>query len=95
MCTYVLMHYFSRLCFNIDACDAPSRLKLLKKKLDNEVSNKAIICLQEVSTLWSGDLHTYFAGKGYAFITGHQLLYYNRHHLCPYRFLYVCIHARI
>jgi len=30
----------------------------------------AVICLQEVSTLWAGDLHVYFAKHGYYFITG-------------------------
>ncbi len=50
--------------------DPKRRLIELKKKLDVEVAQGAIICLQEVSTLWSGALTTYFAGKGYTFCTG-------------------------
>lgn len=60
--------YFNRC--DPDACDAPSRLSKLKQKLDKEVSKKAIVCLQEVSTSWSGDLHAYFASQGYVFVTG-------------------------
>jgi exonuclease III len=39
------------------------------EKLDDEIERKSIICLQEVSTLWAGKLHAYFAAKGYHFIT--------------------------
>ena len=28
----------------------------------------SVICLQEVSTLWAGDLHSYFAQRGYHFV---------------------------
>jgi exonuclease III len=38
--------------------------------LDAEISKKAVICLQEVSTLWAGALHAYFAKAGYHFVTG-------------------------
>jgi hypothetical protein len=41
----------------------------VKEKLDLETENKAVICLQEVSTLWAGALHVYFASKGYSFTT--------------------------
>jgi len=46
------------------------RLKKLKEKMDLEVSKKSIICLQEVSMVWAGALHGYFASRGYQFITG-------------------------
>lgn len=46
------------------------RLGELKRKLDVEVAQGSVICLQEVSNLWSGSLTAYFASKGYAFSTG-------------------------
>ncbi len=46
------------------------RLNILKQKLDKETDTKAVVCLQEVSTLWAGELHTYFSKKGYHFVTG-------------------------
>lgn len=30
----------------------------------------SVVCLQEVSTLWAGELHVFFLSRGYAFITG-------------------------
>lgn len=51
--------------------DPPYRLKKLKEQLDEEISTKSIICLQEVSHLWAGSLHTYFAKRGYYFATCH------------------------
>ena len=41
------------------------RLSKVKERLDVETANGAVICLQEVSALWAGALHTYFANKGY------------------------------
>ena len=49
---------------------ASYRLGVLKQKLDIETDSKAIICLQEVSTVWAGVLHTYFANRGYHMVTG-------------------------
>lgn len=49
--------------------DQAYRLSKVKEKLDMETSNKAVICLQEVSTMWAGALHVYFASKGYSFTT--------------------------
>ena len=50
--------------------DPSTRLSRLKEKLDKEVAAGSIICLQEVSQLWAGQLHTYFSNRGYHFITG-------------------------
>jgi len=50
--------------------DPKRRLGELKRKLDVEVAQGAVICLQEVSTLWAGSLTSYFTSKGYAFSTG-------------------------
>ena len=50
--------------------DPSTRLVRLKEKLDKEVAAGSIICLQEVSQLWAGQLHTYFSNRGYHFITG-------------------------
>jgi 2',5'-phosphodiesterase len=55
--------------------DPKYRLKQLKLRLDKETTDGAIICLQEVSTLWAGALHAYFASKGYYFVNtayGHR-----------------------
>lgn len=49
--------------------DQVYRLSKVKEKLDMETSNKAVICLQEISTMWAGALHVYFASKGYSFTT--------------------------
>ncbi|KAH8070737.1 hypothetical protein JL720_11744 [Aureococcus anophagefferens] len=38
--------------------------------LDAEVAKGAVVCLQEVSRDWSGELRAYFADKGYQFSTG-------------------------
>lgn len=46
------------------------RLKKLLNKLTPEIEKKAIICLQEVSTLWAGELHRFFAENNYYFVTG-------------------------
>ena len=35
------------------------RLQELKKKLDVEIENNSILCLQEISTMWAGALHVY------------------------------------
>lgn len=46
------------------------RLSVLKTKLDGEVAQGSIICLQEVSNPWAGHLHAYFSRRGYSLITG-------------------------
>ncbi|KAH8046437.1 hypothetical protein JL720_16386 [Aureococcus anophagefferens] len=48
----------------------PNRLKRVAALLDAEVAKGAVVCLQEVSRDWSGELHAYFADKGYQFSTG-------------------------
>lgn len=45
------------------------RLESLKAKLDKEVAQNAVVCLQEVSNNWAGELHTFFQQRGYHFIT--------------------------
>lgn len=50
--------------------DPKARLEKVLDKLSTEVDAGSIICLQEVSALWAGGLHTYFAKAGYHFITG-------------------------
>ena len=46
------------------------RFSVLKTKLQSEVEKKSVICLQEVSTLWAGYLHYYFAANDYHLVTG-------------------------
>eukprot|EP00934_Nitzschia_sp_Nitz4_P006848 Nitzschia sp. Nitz4//scaffold8_size234185//196928//197965//NITZ4_001292-RA/size234185-processed-gene-0.131-mRNA-1//1//CDS//3329559911//6838//frame0 len=47
-----------------------NRYSSLLKKLDTEVDNKSIICLQEVSQDWAGSLQAYFSNRSYEFSTG-------------------------
>lgn len=46
------------------------RLKKLINKLTPELAKKTIICLQEISLLWAGELHRFFAKNNYYLITG-------------------------
>jgi 2',5'-phosphodiesterase len=50
--------------------DPNYRLQLVKAKLEAEVNDGAVICLQEVSHKWAGVLHTFFAQRGYHMVTG-------------------------
>ena len=45
--------------------DSASRLKLLKGKLDREIAQDSVICLQELSIDWAAKLHVYFAQNNY------------------------------
>lgn len=47
---------------------APTRLQRVQDKLDEQITRGAVICLQEVSQDWSGQLHTFFARSGYYFV---------------------------
>jgi len=49
--------------------DASKRFLKIKAKLDEEVSQNAIICLQEVSISWAGPLYAFFAERGYAMVS--------------------------
>ena len=42
-----------------------NRLVKVMDKLENEVQKDAIICLQEVSTKWAGQLHSFFSERNY------------------------------
>ncbi len=46
-----------------------ARLESLKVKLSSSVETRSIICLQEVSQKWTGDLHVYFSSRGYHLIS--------------------------
>ena len=52
--------------------EALNRLPLIFEKLEEEINDgkNAIVCLQEVSHDWAGAFHTWFANRGYHFITG-------------------------
>lgn len=50
--------------------EASNRLPLVLQKLDNEMDPSTIICLQEVSHDWAAAFHTWFANRGYHFVTG-------------------------
>lgn len=48
-----------------DDLDPVQRLPKLMKKLEAEMAKGAVIGLQEVSQKWAGDLHVFFAERGY------------------------------
>ena len=50
--------------------DSEYRFNGLRAKLEREISEKSIVCLQEVSHQWAGRLHAFFASKNYYFVTG-------------------------
>lgn len=45
------------------------RLRLLQEKLEAEMAQRSIICLQEVGLEWSGKLAAYFSASCYAFMS--------------------------
>ncbi|KAG7357809.1 endonuclease/exonuclease/phosphatase family protein [Nitzschia inconspicua] len=59
--------HFSTL--NPDHLAAKNRLPVVLDKIQEEMSNRAVICLQEVSYTWAGSFHTQFANHGYHFVT--------------------------
>jgi len=60
--------HFSTL--NPDHLLAANRLPVVLEKLDEEIQQNSLICLQEVSYDWAGSLHAHFANKGYHLVTG-------------------------
>jgi len=52
--------------------EASNRLPLIFQKLEDEITKgkNTIVCLQEVSYDWASAFHTWFANRGYHFITG-------------------------
>jgi 2',5'-phosphodiesterase len=48
---------------------ASFRLALVKKKLELEMGRDAVVALQEVELSWVGELHAFFARRGYHFVT--------------------------
>lgn len=50
--------------------DGNYRLNKLKQKLTTEMEKEAIVCLQEISTSWAGQLHTFFSKNNYYLVTG-------------------------
>ncbi len=56
---------------------ADVRLSRVLHKLEEAVSKKSIICLQEVSLSWSGPLHSFFARRGFQMILGTYGSYFN------------------
>lgn len=62
---------------NPDHLSSANRFPVVLQKLQEEVDQNSIICLQEVSYDWAGSLFTYFANRGYHLVTG---LYGKKHH---------------
>jgi len=52
--------------------EAAKRLPVVMAKLREEMSqdSSCVLCLQEVSYNWAGDLHTFFSNEGYHMVTG-------------------------
>ena len=50
------------------ALDPAARLERVKAKLEDEVERGSVVCLQEVSMSWAGELHTFFDRRGYTFL---------------------------
>ena len=50
--------------------DPATRLARLKTLLEPQCEGQAVICLQEVSTQWVGELTPFFEERGYTFVTG-------------------------
>lgn len=46
-----------------------TRLSRIKSKLEAEIRDGAVICLQEVSQTWAGPLHAFFQQRHYHFVT--------------------------
>jgi hypothetical protein len=60
--------HFSTL--NPDHLYAKNRLPAVLQKIDEEIHQNSIICLQEVSYDWAGSFHAHFANRGYHLVTG-------------------------
>ena len=60
--------HFSTL--NPDHLAQENRLPVVLDKLEAEIQQNSLICLQEVSNDWAGALHTLFANRGYHVVTG-------------------------
>ena len=52
------------------SCSGPEYIDFVMSWVDKEISDGAIISLQEVSHQWAGVLHAYFAARGYYMVTG-------------------------
>lgn len=57
--------------------DAATRLKRVLTKLEAPVASRSIICLQEVSLAWSGQLHAFFANRGFHLMLASHGTYFN------------------
>jgi endonuclease/exonuclease/phosphatase family metal-dependent hydrolase len=55
-------------CAGEGATDNDQRLRRVLSKLTGEVQLDSVVCLQEVSRSWEGELHAFFLSRGYAFI---------------------------
>jgi 2',5'-phosphodiesterase len=58
--------------YNPAHLEASNRLPLVLQKLEEEITSQknTVVCLQEVSYDWAGALHTFFANRGYHFVSG-------------------------
>ena len=50
--------------------DPPTRRKRVEALLSDHMDKQAVICLQEVSVQWVGELTPFFERAGYTFVTG-------------------------
>ena len=54
---------------NPEWLDANYRYNKLIRKLDIQISESSVICLQELSLEWTGRLHSYFVNRNYYLVT--------------------------
>ena len=55
-------------CYSSDL-DPDTRFRRMLQKIEAEIHQHAIICLQEISQLWAGPLHAFFQQRYYHFVT--------------------------
>ena len=60
-----------------DVLEADYRLEKIISKLESEIAQNAIICMQEVSISWVGPLQTFFSERGYQLITANYGNHFN------------------
>ena len=52
-----------------DHLEPATRFRRIQQKIDVEIGQRAILCLQEVSQCWAGPLHAFFQQRRYHFAT--------------------------
>lgn len=75
LCSHLSKYADMPLC-DKDACDPAQRLPRVKQKLLGHLQQGRVVCLQELSREWYGELLPFLSDQGYAIVPG---LYGNKH----------------